>query len=104
MSSSPSSARAAQISFRLFVLGVVFVVIGMVSGYVALSRDSGHHGAGALILIMCILVGTFAAGIAWLVSLGFGLAAVREHRYVLWWVVPELLVLGRYVIIVMFAR
>ena len=87
-----SAARMAMISLRLFVLGLVFIVVPLVWFWFKVRSPGGNTG-DVLLLFIVLMVASVATSAAWLVSAVCGLCTVREKPYVLWWVVPESIIL-----------
>lgn len=84
------SARLSLISFLLAVVAFVIGVISLVAGFQTAGYMFDINGAFVVIAVICMIVLIVSV----LTSLISGFIAVGRHNFVLWWLIPTLLVVG----------
>ncbi|MCK5528589.1 MAG: hypothetical protein KAI74_02805 [Kiritimatiellae bacterium] len=82
-------ARSARLSLRSFLLAIVSLIFGVIS-IVAAIQISGFNEAFVVIAVISVVV--FVIFI--LICLISGFIAVGRHNFVLWWLIPTLLLVG----------
>lgn len=100
--STPSSSRwsrSARLSLWSFLSAIIFFIIGVItllmatySGWFGFYPDD-PHGSVAVVCSYIVIISVLTCLIS-------GFIAVKRCRFVLWWLIPVLLVVGYFVFLI----